>query len=170
MRARSWHSIPMARALLMGFQNSNSRPKNISTKVPEVITGGINIGAQVLLCMVLKAPAQTPIDLSTNYKPSDARMKVVLKVFDSISFPDPEDWCQLGLPKDTRADSYPSREANAYQRLYKKGIILPQLHGHWAMNFNVGDSPEVYWRCAGTVFIEYIEGSCIESLCNRDET
>ncbi|KAK1978734.1 hypothetical protein LZ30DRAFT_728217 [Colletotrichum cereale] len=146
-------------------------------QVLEVLSGGIDCGAQVLLCMVVKAPTHAQReDIPGSYKPFDAGLKVVLKVYDPIFFPDPDDrdWIQREISNDNRVDGQLSREANALQRLYGKGLtghphLNPQYHGSWAMKFNVGDSSEVQWRCAGAVLIEYIEGASMESMCDRDE-
>ncbi|CCF46937.1 hypothetical protein CH063_03998 [Colletotrichum higginsianum] len=145
-------------------------------EVLEVIAGGTKRGAQLLLCKVLKAPAPPPPDLPCYHMSFDVGMKLVLKVFDSIFFPEVWDWhwTQLAVPKDVRVDGRLSRQANVYQHLFSKGItghphIVPQYHGSWAMKFAVGDSSETQWRCAGAVLIEYIEGTSMEALCDRDE-
>ncbi|KAK6208491.1 hypothetical protein QIS74_12009, partial [Colletotrichum tabaci] len=142
-------------------------------EVLKVITGGIDLGAQLLLCKVLEAPSPTP---TGNYMSFDAGMKLVLKVFDPIFFPEAEDWdwCRRGRSKDVEVDGHLSREANAYQYLFAKKItghphIVPQFHGSWAIKFDVGGSAENRWRCAGAVLIEYIEGTSFESLCDREE-
>ncbi|KAJ0163591.1 hypothetical protein CTA2_2744 [Colletotrichum tanaceti] len=145
-------------------------------EVLEIITGGIDLGAQLLLCKVLKAPVSMPTETPTNYMSFSAGMKLVLKVFDPIFFPEAEgwEWCRRGLSKNVEVDGHLSREANAYQYLFAKKItghphIVPQFHGSWAVKFDVGGSAKKQWRCAGAVLIEYIEGVSFESLCDRDE-
>ncbi|KAJ0160700.1 hypothetical protein CTA2_7503 [Colletotrichum tanaceti] len=154
-----------------------SRQEEAQVEVLEVIAGGTRRGAQLLLCKVLKAPTPPPPppDLPCYYKSFGVGMKLVLKVFDSVFFPEDWgwDWEQLAVPKDIRVDGRLSHQANVYHHLFSKGItghphIVPQFHGSWAMKFDVG-GPETQWRCAGAVLIEYIEGTSMEALCDRDK-
>ncbi|WQF89459.1 hypothetical protein CDEST_14473 [Colletotrichum destructivum] len=144
--------------------------------VLEVIAGGTKRGAQLLLCKVLKAPAPPPPDLPCYHMSFDVGMKLVLKVFDSVFFPEAWDWDwnQLAATKDIRVDGRLSRQANVYHHLFSKGItghphIVPQFHGSWAIKFDVEDAAETRWRCAGAILIEYIEGTSMEALCDSEE-
>ncbi|KAK1590664.1 uncharacterized protein LY79DRAFT_659277 [Colletotrichum navitas] len=144
-------------------------------EVLELIKGGVGRGIQLVLCKVVKAPTNTQSGgVRNSYKSFDKEMKVVLKVFDPVLFPQAEDWdVRHGkMSEDDWADELLSREANALQHLYNKGITghphpAPQYHGTWAMEFEFKDLHDVRKRHVGAVLMEYIEGASMESMCDR---
>ncbi|KAK2056321.1 hypothetical protein LY76DRAFT_659931 [Colletotrichum caudatum] len=140
------------------------------------IKGGIGSGAQLLLCEVLQVPTHTrPMGEPSHYKSFNAGLKVVLKVFDPIFFPDADDWDHFhrGMKSVDRAEAHISRESKALRHLYDRGLtghpyLAPQYHGSWAMKFKLGDSSGIHWRCAGAVLMEYIEGVSMDSMYDRE--
>ncbi|KAK2029846.1 hypothetical protein LX32DRAFT_638666 [Colletotrichum zoysiae] len=170
--------LPAAEANLAEGQIRNFEPAAEFTsaelahlEILEVIKGGISVGAQLLLCKVLQAPARAqPEGIRSSYKAFNPDLKVVLKVFDPIFFPRPgeRDVVHRNISNNEWADRLLSREANALRHLYSKGLtghpyLAPQYHGSWALRFDIGHSSR---RCVGAVLMEYIEGASIESMCD----
>ncbi|KAK2026444.1 hypothetical protein LX32DRAFT_594635 [Colletotrichum zoysiae] len=140
-------------------------------KILKPIKRGIDSGAQLFLCEVLKAPTPTqPEGQSSSYKPFDAGMKMVLKVFDPMLFPPVEKKPPMC---GKQAEPQLSREAKALRHLYDKGLtghphLAPQYHGSWAIKFKRMYSNEMYWDYVGAILMEYIEGVSMESMCDRE--
>ncbi|KXH26860.1 hypothetical protein CSAL01_05307 [Colletotrichum salicis] len=121
-------------------------------EIIECLKGGIEGGALVILCKIIKAPsirhgAHHPLTCGL-------KLEIFLRELAPSDLPNQ----LLG------------REANAYEYFYNQGMtgnphMVPQYYGSWAIKFHTRQ-----WRCAGAVLIEHIQGQSLEKICKGHES
>ncbi|KAJ0300026.1 hypothetical protein COL516b_008767 [Colletotrichum fioriniae] len=158
--------------------------KKPQLKIVEPLRAGRDVGSQILVCKVVRAPTdRSNIKKHAPFPsfPKHSKVRrgdsfVVAKVFDPRLYP-PRD--TIDLPNEppfddaTVAYSELCREAAVYQFFYEKGKsghphMIAQYYGCWVNNRRVFEDAVTPDTWVGLILIEYIEGLSIKAMCTRD--